>query len=39
LADDIVETPVQYIDGNVFLNEQPGFGMVIDEDKVTRYSR
>ena len=38
LADDLVETPVRYADGYVNLNELPGLGVVLDEDKVARYA-
>jgi muconate cycloisomerase len=39
LADDIVKAPLRYADGYVYLNDQPGLGMSLDEEKVARYSR
>lgn len=39
LADDLVETPMRYADGHVLLNGGPGLGMVLDEDKVGKYTR
>jgi len=39
LADDIVTNPVRYAAGALKLNNGPGFGVTIDEDKVQKYMR
>ncbi|MFK0113248.1 muconate cycloisomerase family protein [Streptomyces sp. NPDC091217] len=39
LADDIVETPVSYTDGELLLGDGPGFGVTVDEAKVAKYTR
>jgi muconate cycloisomerase len=39
LADDIATVPVAYEAGMLHLNDGPGFGITIDEDKVSKYAR
>lgn len=39
LADDIVEEPVVYHNGNIELPTSPGTGVTLDEDKVRHYAR
>jgi muconate cycloisomerase len=39
LTDDLVETPLQYEDFNILLPEGPGMGVIIDQEKVRRFSR
>ncbi|MFJ3773204.1 muconate cycloisomerase family protein [Streptomyces sp. NPDC090075] len=39
LADDIVENPVSYADGELLLGDGPGFGVTVDEAKVAKYAR
>lgn len=39
LADDLVENPVVYADGDVHLNDGPGLGVVLNEQKVRKYTR
>jgi muconate cycloisomerase len=39
LTDDLVQTPIRYSDGCVHLTNGPGFGVILDESKVAKYSR
>lgn len=39
LDDDIAAEPVTYKAGELLLNDGPGFGITIDEDKVAKYER
>ena len=39
LVEDIVETPLKFEDFQVLLPEGPGIGVVLDYDKVRRFSR
>lgn len=39
LADDIVENPVTYRDGSLYLGDGFGLGVRLDEDKVAKYAR
>jgi muconate cycloisomerase len=39
LDDDIAEQPVTYQAGELLLNDGPGFGITVDEDKVAKYAR
>jgi muconate cycloisomerase len=39
LADDLVEEPVVYRDGEVHVPTGPGLGVTLDEDKVAKYAR
>lgn len=39
LADDIANTPLEYHGGHLRLNDAPGIGVELDEDKVAKYAR
>ncbi len=39
LADDIVQEPMEYRDGHVWVKHGPGLGVDLDEDKVKHYLR
>lgn len=39
LAEDLVTTPIRYRQGAAFLPDGPGLGVVLDEDKVARFTR
>jgi muconate cycloisomerase len=39
LDDDIATDPVTYEVGELLLNDGPGFGITVDEDKVAKYAR
>lgn len=39
LADDVVEQPVEYRDGRVWVKHEPGLGVRLDEGKVKQYLR
>ena len=39
LVDDVVKNPVAVVDGHIVTPEEPGLGISIDEDKLSRYSQ
>ncbi len=39
LADDIVEQPLKFGDGSIFLPEGPGLGVTLDQSKLEKYRR